>query len=75
MIVAAATLYACRQRRSFWPTMLGVTSEQCHQGGESVAHTAMLISGIGMISGWSTLVSPFIGAFLADRDNVAASFK
>jgi len=56
VIFAAATLYAFG-KTFFWPTMLGVTSEQCPRGG---ALTLNAISGIGMIA-VGILGSPFIG--------------
>ena len=56
LIVAAATLYAFG-KTFFWPTMLGVTSEQCPKGG-SLSLNA--ISGIGMIA-VGVLGFPFIG--------------
>ena len=56
LIVAAATLYAFG-KTFFWPTMLGVTSEQCPKGG-SLSLNA--ISGIGMIA-VGILGFPFIG--------------
>ena len=58
MIFAAATLYALG-KTFFWPTMLGVTSEQCPKGG-SLSLNA--ISGIGMIA-VGVLGTPFIGLF------------
>jgi len=61
LIVAAATLYAFG-KTFFWPTMLGVTSEQCPKGG-SLSLNA--ISGIGMIA-VGVLGFPFIG-FLQDK--------
>jgi len=57
MIFAAATLYAFG-KTFFWPTMLGITSEQCPKGG---ALTLNAISGIGMIA-VGVLGFPFIGA-------------
>jgi MFS family permease len=45
-IFAAATLYGFG-KTFFWPTMLGITSEQCPKGG---ALTLNAISGIGMIA-------------------------
>lgn len=45
-IFAAATLYGIG-KTFFWPTMLGVTSEQCPKGGTL---TLNAISGIGMIA-------------------------
>ena len=56
-IFAAATLYALG-KTFFWPTMLGITSEQCPKGG---ALTLNAISGIGMIA-VGVLGFPFIGA-------------
>ena len=61
LIVAAATLYAFG-KTFFWPTMLGVTSEQCPKGG-SLALNA--ISGIGMIA-VGVIGAPFIG-FIASN--------
>ncbi|MBP6782466.1 MAG: MFS transporter [Verrucomicrobiales bacterium] len=57
VIFAAATLYAFG-KTFFWPTMLGVTAEQCPRGG---ALTLNAISGIGMIA-VGILGFPFIGA-------------
>jgi MFS family permease len=56
-IFAAATLYGVG-KTFFWPTMLGITSEQCPKGG---ALTLNAISGIGMIA-VGVLGFPFIGA-------------
>jgi MFS family permease len=56
-IFAAATLYAFG-KTFFWPTMLGITTEQCPKGG---ALTLNAISGIGMIA-VGVLGFPFIGA-------------
>jgi MFS family permease len=56
-IFAAATLYALG-KTFFWPTMLGVVSEQTPRGG---ALTLNAIAGIGMLS-VGTLGFPFIGA-------------
>jgi MFS family permease len=56
-IFAAATLYGIG-KTFFWPTMLGITSEQCPKGG---ALTLNAISGIGMIA-VGVLGFPFIGA-------------
>jgi MFS family permease len=55
-IFAAATLYAIG-KTFFWPTMLGVTSEQCPKGGALTLNT---ISGIGMLA-VGILGFPFIG--------------
>lgn len=57
VIFAAATLYGVG-KTFFWPTMLGVTAEQCPKGG---ALTLNAISGIGMIA-VGVLGFPFIGA-------------
>ena len=57
VIFAAATLYGFG-KTFFWPTMLGVTAEQCPKGG---ALTLNAISGIGMIA-VGILGFPFIGA-------------
>ena len=56
-IFAAATLYGFG-KTFFWPTMLGITSEQCPRGG---ALTLNAISGIGMIA-VGVLGTPLIGA-------------
>lgn len=61
MIFGAATLYGIG-KTFFWPTMLGVTSEQCPKGG---ALTLNAISGIGMIA-VGILGFPFIGFLKAD---------
>jgi MFS family permease len=55
-IFAAATLYGFG-KTFFWPTMLGITSEQCPKGG---ALTLNAIAGIGMIA-VGVLGTPFIG--------------
>ncbi len=55
-IFAAATLYAIG-KTFFWPTMLGVTTEQCPRGGALTLNT---ISGIGMLA-VGILGFPFIG--------------
>ena len=55
-IFVAATIYALG-KTFFWPTMLGVVSEQCPKGG---ALTLNAISGIGMIA-VGILGAPFIG--------------
>ena len=55
-IFAAATLYACG-KSFFWPTMLGLTSEQCPKGG---ALTLNSMGGIGMLA-VGILGFPFIG--------------
>ncbi len=61
VIFVAATLYGFG-KTFFWPTMLGVTSEQCPKGG---ALTLNAISGIGMIA-VGVLGFPFIG-FLQEQ--------
>lgn len=55
-IFAAATLYAAG-KTFFWPTMLGLTSEQCPKGG---ALTLNAMGGIGMLA-VGILGFPFIG--------------
>jgi MFS family permease len=55
-IFVAATLYGFG-KTFFWPTMLGVVSEQCPKGG---ALTLNAISGIGMLA-VGTLGFPYIG--------------
>jgi MFS family permease len=55
-IFAAATLYAAG-KTFFWPTMLGLTSEQCPKGG---ALTLNAMGGIGMLA-VGILGTPFIG--------------
>ncbi len=57
VIFVAATLYGFG-KTFFWPTMLGITAEQCPKGG---ALTLNAISGIGMIA-VGVLGFPFIGA-------------
>ncbi len=56
IIFAAATLYGFG-KTYFWPTMLGVVSEQCPKGG---ALTLNAIAGIGMLT-VGILGSPVIG--------------
>jgi len=56
VIFAAATLYAVG-KTFFWPTMLGLTSEQCPKGG---AVTLNAMGGIGMLA-VGILGFPFIG--------------
>jgi MFS family permease len=56
VIFAAATLYAVG-KTFFWPTMLGVTTEQCPRGG---ALTLNSMGGIGMLA-VGILGFPFIG--------------
>ncbi|HEY2329964.1 MAG TPA: MFS transporter, partial [Verrucomicrobiae bacterium] len=55
-IFAAATLYGVG-KTFFWPTILGLTSEQCPRGG---ALTLNAIGGIGMLA-VGILGAPFIG--------------
>jgi MFS family permease len=66
MIFLAATLYGFG-KTFFWPTMLGVVSEQTPKGG---ALTLNAISGIGMLA-VGTLGFPYIGALQADKQNDA----
>ena len=56
VICAAATLYGVG-KTFFWPTMLGLTSEQCPKGG---ALTLNAMGGIGMLA-VGILGAPFIG--------------
>jgi MFS family permease len=65
VIFAAATLYAFG-KTFFWPTMLGVTSEQCPKGG---ALTLNAMGGIGMLA-VGILGFPFIG-FLQESSATA----
>jgi MFS family permease len=69
-IFVAATLYGFG-KTFFWPTMLGVVSEQTPRGG---ALTLNAISGIGMMA-VGVLGFPFIGALQADKkiDMIAAT--
>jgi MFS family permease len=68
MIFAAATLYGIG-KTFFWPTMLGVVSEQTPKGG---ALTLNAISGIGMLA-VGTLGFPYIGTLQADKAIYAVS--
>ncbi|MCD8534593.1 MAG: MFS transporter [Verrucomicrobia bacterium] len=68
IIFAAATLYGFG-KTFFWPTMLGIVSEQCPKGG---ALTLNAIAGIGMLS-VGIVGSPLIGYF--QEDNVAKAVK
>ncbi|GIW93892.1 MAG: MFS transporter [Pirellulaceae bacterium] len=61
-IFVAATLYGFG-KTFFWPTMLGVVSEQMPKGG---ALTLNAISGIGMLA-VGTLGTPFLGALQSNR--------
>lgn len=56
MIFAAATLYGVG-KTFFWPTILGLTSEQCPRGGALTLNT---MGGIGMLA-VGILGVPFIG--------------
>lgn len=56
IIFGAATLYGVG-KAFFWPTILGLTSEQCPKGG---ALTLNAVGGIGMLA-VGILGSPFIG--------------
>ncbi|MGE4550999.1 MAG: hypothetical protein AAEJ57_06380, partial [Opitutales bacterium] len=67
-IFVAATLYGIG-KTFFWPTMLGVVSEQTPKGG---ALTLNAISGIGMLA-VGTLGFPYIGALQADKQIEAIS--
>ena len=60
-IFAAATLYGVA-KTYFWPTMLGVVSEQCPKGG---ALTLNAIAGIGMLS-VGIMGGPLIGKMQED---------
>jgi MFS family permease len=62
MIFAAATLYACG-KTFFWPTMLGVVSDQTPRGG---ALTLNALGGIGMLA-VGVLGFPYIGTLQADK--------
>jgi len=62
VIFAAATLYAIG-KTFFWPTMLGIVSEQSPKGG---ALTLNALAGIGMLA-VGTLGTPFIGVLQAEN--------
>ena len=62
IIFAAATLYAFG-KTFFWPTMLGVVSEQSPKGG---ALTLNALGGIGMLA-VGVLGFPYIGVLQADK--------
>jgi MFS family permease len=62
LIFLAATLYGCG-KAYFWPTTLGVVSEQFPKGG---ALTLNAMGGMGMIA-VGALGVPFLGAFLDHR--------
>ena len=66
MILVAATLYGFG-KTFFWPTMLGVVSEQCPKGG---ALTLNAISGIGMLA-VGTLGFPYIGTLQTKAEQSA----
>ena len=70
MIFVAATLYGFG-KTFFWPTMLGVVSDQTPKGG---ALTLNAIGGIGMLA-VGALGFPYIGTLQADKkiDAIAAS--
>ena len=63
MIFVAATLYALG-KTFFWPTMLGVVSEQTPKGG---ALTLNAVSGIGMLA-VGVLGFPYIGAIQNNKE-------
>ena len=63
MIFLAATLYALG-KTFFWPTMLGIVSEQTPKGG---ALTLNAVSGIGMLA-VGVLGFPLIGALQANKE-------
>ncbi|MBV63736.1 MAG: MFS transporter [Rickettsiales bacterium] len=63
MIFVAATLYALG-KTFFWPTMLGIVSEQTPKGG---ALTLNAVSGIGMLA-VGVLGFPLIGALQANKE-------
>lgn len=69
-IFVAATLYGFG-KTFFWPTMLGVVSEQCPKGG---ALTLNAISGIGMLA-VGTLGFPYIGTLQtkAQQEGIVAN--
>ncbi len=62
-IVGAATLYAFG-KTFFWPTMLGIASEQTPKGG---ALTLNALGGIGMLA-VGTLGFPYIGTLQASKE-------
>jgi len=65
-IIIAATLYGFG-KTFFWPTMLGVVSEQCPKGG---ALTLNAISGIGMLA-VGTIGFPYIGVLQTKSEQAA----
>ncbi|HSI35628.1 MAG: sugar MFS transporter [Phycisphaerae bacterium] len=70
LIFVAATLYAFG-KTFFWPTMLGVVSDQTPRGG---ALTLNALGGIGMLA-VGVLGFPYIGTLKADKniDEIAAT--
>ncbi|MCH8047546.1 MAG: MFS transporter [Planctomycetes bacterium] len=70
VIFAAATLYALG-KTFFWPTTLGVVSEQCPKGG---ALTLNAIAGIGMLT-VGIVGGPLIGKMQEDSVKVALDEK
>ncbi len=66
LIFAAATLYGIA-KTFFWPTMLGVVSEQCPKGG---ALTLNAIAGIGMLT-VGIIGGPLIGHMQENSAKVA----
>jgi MFS family permease len=62
MIFVAATIYAFG-KTFFWPTMLGIASEQTPKGGALTLNT---LGGVGMLA-VGTLGFPFIGALQANE--------
>lgn len=66
VIFAAATLYAFG-KTFFWPTMLGIVSEQSPKGG---ALTLNALGGIGMLA-VGVLGFPYIGVLQADKQITA----
>ncbi len=66
VIFGAATLYGIG-KTFFWPTMLGVVTEQSPKGG---ALTLNAISGIGMLA-VGTIGFPFIGLLQVEKENAA----
>jgi MFS family permease len=67
-IIGAATLYAFG-KTFFWPTMLGVASEQTPKGG---ALTLNALGGIGMLA-VGTLGFPYIGTLQASKEIAAVA--
>jgi len=67
-IIGAATLYAFG-KTFFWPTMLGIASEQTPKGG---ALTLNALGGIGMLA-VGTLGFPYIGTLQAGKEVAAVA--